>query len=118
MGDRFFLTSVLWNYLKPQEILTLVRRHWGIENDCFNSLDMQWREDDAPWCTQGNAIWTLGVLRLMAYNFVQYLRKRRLRRKDANGQWKSPMAWRKVFKLIVNAFEYHALNIQMCAIDA
>ncbi|MCD6498115.1 MAG: hypothetical protein J7M25_07425 [Deltaproteobacteria bacterium] len=103
--DRFFVTSLLWNYFKPIQILLLVRGHWGIENDSNNSLDLQWLEDSGPWCTQGNAVWALGLLRLMAYNVVQYLRKRRLRRKDKTGAWMSPMRWRRVFKLMRQALE-------------
>ena len=33
--DRYFISSVLWNYLKPAQILVLVRNHWAIENDVF-----------------------------------------------------------------------------------
>jgi hypothetical protein len=69
--DRYFVSSLLWNYLKPAQILLLVRGHWGIENDAYNSLDQQWLEDSGPWCTQGNAVWALGLLRLMAYNLVR-----------------------------------------------
>jgi len=89
--DRFFITSLLKNRLSPEQILLLVRRHWAIENDCFNSLDVQWKEDSGKLCTQGQAVWVLGILRIMAYNVVQYFRKRRLRRKDDKGGWLLPM---------------------------
>jgi len=72
-----------------------VRNHWGIETDSNNTVDLQWLEDCGTWCTQGNAVWALGLLRRMAYNVAQYLRKRRLRRKDETGAWMSPMRWRK-----------------------
>jgi hypothetical protein len=98
--DRYFISSVLWNYLKPVQILLLVRNHWGIENDAFNSLDLQWREDHGPWCTMGNAVWGVGLLRLMAYNLVQHLRKRHLRRKDEEGRWRVPPSWRSVFRKV------------------
>lgn len=98
--DRYFISSVLWKRLKPGQILTLVRNHWGIENDAFNSLDLQWREDLGPWCTQGDAVWGLGLLRLMAYNLAQYLRKRRLRRKDEHGAWLEPPSWRGIFRAV------------------
>jgi hypothetical protein len=62
---------VLWNRLKLRAILLLVRRHWGVENDCFKSLDVQWQEDTKPWWTEGNAVQALGMLRLMAYNSTQ-----------------------------------------------
>ena len=98
--DRYFISSELWNHLKPAQILILVRNHWAIENDVFNSLDLQWHEDAAPWCTKDKAVWALGLLRLMAYNFVQNLRRRRLRPKDADGRRKPPMAWRTLFELV------------------
>ena len=103
--DRYFVSSLLWNYLKPAQILTLVRNHWGVENNAFNSLDLQWREDHGPWCTMGKAVWALGLLRLMAYNVAQYLRSRRLRPRDGDGNWKQPMSWRQLFKAIVKAIE-------------
>ena len=103
--DRYFVTSVPWDYLSPQQIFLLVRNHWAVENDCFNSLDLQWHEDAAPWCTRGTAVWALGVLRLMAYNTAQILRRRRLRRKRQDGTWPSPMSWRSLFKTIERAYE-------------
>jgi hypothetical protein len=103
LEDRYFISSLLWNFLKPWQILLVVRNHWGIENDSFNSLDLQWREDHGPWCTQGTSVWTLGVLRMMAYNTAQILRKRRLRKKKADGSLATPMSWRSLFKEIESA---------------
>jgi hypothetical protein len=101
--DRYFLSSLLWNYFKPWQILLVVRLHWGVENDTFNSLDLQWREDSGPWCTMGKAVWALALLRLMAYNTVQVLRRRRLRSKNTNGGLRAPMSWRSLFKVIEDA---------------
>lgn len=109
--DRFFLTSLAPDYLTPAQILLLVRNHWAVENDCFNSLDLQWREDSGPWCTQGQAIWNLGLLRLLAYNTVQILRRRRLRKKNRNGTWAQPPSWRSIFKTIEKSFELEAVDI-------
>ena len=103
--DRYFVSSLLWNYLKPKQILWLVRIHWGVENDSFNSLDVQWHEDSGPWCTKGVAVWALGLLRLMAYNTAQILRRRRLREKRSNGTLRSPMRWRSLFKTIDRAID-------------
>lgn len=107
--DRFFISSLLWNYLKPHQILTVVRGHWGIENDTFNSLDLQWREDSGAWATQGKAVWNLGIIRLMAYNIAQYLRKRHLVTKNNFGEIEKPLSWRSLFKAISDAFikEFH-----------
>lgn len=108
--DRHFISSALWNYFTPPQILALVRGHWRVENDCFNSLDLQWREDSAPWCTRESAIPGLSLLRVMAYNLAQQLRRRRLCRKDENGQREAPMSWRELFKLIVLTIETAVLG--------
>lgn len=109
--DRYFITSLTWKYLKPHQILQLVRNHWGVENDTFNSLDMQWREDSGPWCTKGDAVWGLGLLRLMAYNLAQILRRRRLRKKRSDGTSRPPMSWRLLFKMIEKAFEMESETV-------
>ena len=101
--DRYFISSLLWNYFTPSQILLVVRLHWGVENDTFNSLDLQWQEDSGPWCTMGTAVWSLGLLRLLAYNTVQVLRRRRLRDKTADGGLRAPMSWRLLFKVIEDA---------------
>ena len=106
--DRFFVSSLTWNRLSGQQILNLVRGHWGVENDTFNSLDLQWHEDAGPWCTQGQSIWVLGLLRCMAYNIVQYLRKRGINRKRADGKRPPPVPWRTVFKLVTQVIEVPA----------
>jgi len=108
--DRYFVTSLLWNRLKPLQILRVVRGHWGVENDTFNSLDLQWREDHGPWCTKGVSVWALGVLRLMAYNVAQLLRKRRLRRKNAAGGRPDPVPWRTLFSHIRRALEADTID--------
>lgn len=106
--NRFFLTSLAWDYLAPAQILLLVRNHWGVENDSFNSLDQQWHEDAGPWCTRGVSIWALGVLRLLAYNTAQILRRRRLRKKKSDATLAAPMSWRSLFKAIDKSFELDA----------
>lgn len=105
--DRFFITSLAWDFLTPEQILLLVRNHWGIEIT-FNSLDLQWREDSGPWCTRGTAIWGLGLLRLLGYNTTQILRRRRLRTKNPDATWAQPMSWRSLFKIIEKSFEVDA----------
>lgn len=111
--DRFFVTSLLWNHFKPQQILLAVRNHWGVENDAFNSLDLQWREDSSPWCTKGSSVLTLGVLRIMGYNTAQILRRRRLREKNNDGSLRTPMSWRSLFRTIESAL---ALEVEFARI--
>jgi len=95
---RYFVTNVLKRRLTPQQILRVVRAHWSVENDCFHSLDVQWGEDRYAWCGRGNAILVLGLLRMLAYNLVQGLRKRRLCRVQPRLGTTTPWAWREVFR--------------------
>jgi len=100
---RFFATSLRLGRLSSAQILTLVRGHWGIENDCFWSLDLQWNEDSAPWCSVGNAVEILGLIRLMAYNLVQLARKRSLRPRPMDGKLAPAPPWRSVFRWVRDA---------------
>jgi hypothetical protein len=61
--DRYFVANLAWNFLNPAQILRVVRNHWAVENDCFRSFDVQWREDSGAWRTGENAVLALGVLR-------------------------------------------------------
>ena len=36
--DRLFVTNLPVGRLDPDQCLTVVRRHWRIENDCYNTL--------------------------------------------------------------------------------
>jgi hypothetical protein len=60
--ERTFVTSLSWDSLSPKAILRVVRNHWAIENDVFNSLDLWWREDDVPWCSQRASSMGFGAL--------------------------------------------------------
>jgi hypothetical protein len=101
--DRYFLTSVRKGRLTPSQILLVVRGHWGIENDCFGTLDLQWHEDDRPFCTRGHAVEVLGLLRLLAYNLLRVLRMRHLRERDADGTPRPPHPWRQLFGWVRDA---------------
>ena len=102
--NRYFLSSLPQGRLSPEQILLVVRGHWRVENDCFWSLDMQWKEDSAPWCRTGKSTEILSWIRLMAYNLVQKLRRKTLTRKLPDGSRKTPPAWNDVFAWINQAW--------------
>lgn len=90
--NHYYATNLDWNRFKPEQILLVVRSHWGIENNCNWTMDVIWDEDTKVWCGQGLGIQILGLLRLMAYNLVSHLRCRYLRQRDqgaaAKRRWK------------------------------
>ena len=101
---RYFLTNLPAQRFTAKQILAVVRAHWGIENDCFWTLDTQWREDFVPWCSSGSAVEALSWIRLMAYNLMQRARRRNLRRStDANSVVAPPPAWRNVLRWVRDA---------------
>jgi hypothetical protein len=101
--DRYYVTNLRWGRLKPGQILLVVRNHWGIENDCFWSMDAQFGEDDHPWVTKGHALLGLGVMRLMAYNLLQWARKCHLRRPVQGGRFTDPPSWKQLFRWVWQA---------------
>ncbi len=48
------------------------------------------------------------MIRLLAYNTAQILRRRRLRKKNPDATWMAPMSWRFLFKAIEKSFELDA----------
>ncbi|HSF29365.1 MAG TPA: ISAs1 family transposase [Candidatus Tectomicrobia bacterium] len=76
--DHYYLTNLPWQRLEGSGFLGVVRGHWGIENNRFRRLDMEWHEEQA-WCTRGAATDVLGLLRLWAYNLLNLLKGRYLR---------------------------------------
>ena len=90
--DRYFVTNMVPGRLDGAKWLTLVRMHWGIENNCFGTLDVQWLEDSRLCCRQGNAPLVFGLLRVMAYNVLGWLRGRHLR-----SETNRAMTWRELF---------------------
>jgi predicted transposase YbfD/YdcC len=101
--QRYFLTSLHRGRLSGAQTLAVVRAHWGIENDCFWTLDTQWLEDAVPWCSQGQAVEVLSWFRLMAYNLLQLARRTHLRLRRPDGSLEDPPPWRRVFEWVRQA---------------
>jgi len=107
MKERYFVTNLPWGRLSPQQILQVVRGHWGIENDCNWSYDTQWLEDEMPWCRKGNALVVLGLLRCMAYNLINILRKRHLMKRSSNRNRQKPYPFQRLFRWVKEALARH-----------
>lgn len=64
---RFFISSLAPN---AQNLLRLIRSHWGIENELHWVLDMSFREDESR-IRQGNATENLAIMRHMCLNLLK-----------------------------------------------
>lgn len=71
---RLFLTSIPSGQLSPERMLTLVRRHWGIENGPNWTADVVLEEDTASPSLRGKAPLVLSWLRVLAYNLLTLVR--------------------------------------------
>ena len=99
---RLYATDLPIERLSARQSLEVVRSHWSIENNCFNSLDLQFDEDKHKYFTRGEGTLNMAVLMLMAYNLLQLWRHRKYKLKwDSNKIW---VTWKKAFQDFFNAF--------------
>ena len=90
---RFFLTSIPASMLTDEELLRLVRLHWGIENRHNWTLDTILEEDDRSPCQRSKeSIEVVCWLRMLAYNIVA-LRRQRAPKRDRRAQ-----PWRRILQ--------------------
>ncbi|ATB27578.1 hypothetical protein MEBOL_005910 [Melittangium boletus DSM 14713] len=71
---RLFITSVPGGELSGEQMLTLVRGHWGIENGPNWTADVVLEEDTGSASLRGQAPVVLSWLRLLAYNLLALVR--------------------------------------------
>ena len=76
---RYFLSSLPSTRLNAEEVLDVIRSHWSVENQAFWRLDMQFNEDGRRFAGVGEALSTVGLLRVLAFDILMLLRDRSLR---------------------------------------
>jgi len=89
--NRYFLSSLPFARLSPAQWLLVVRRHWGVENNCHNTIDAVFREDEHPWIVSDprGALAVL-LLRRVAYNLLSLFRSVSQRSDERRG---APWRW-------------------------
>lgn len=73
--DRYYVSSLPREELTDVQWLTLVRAHWGVENNCHHTWDTAFAEDDHPWIKadpKGTVV--VMLLRRLAYNILALFR--------------------------------------------
>ena len=105
---RYFVTNATTGNLSPLQLLRLIRLYWAIAVpvfwDCNWTFDMQFGEDDRRWCTENRALLALGVLRMVAYNTQQHLRKCHVVVQHQRAV-DSPRPWRETAELVLDCFK-------------
>jgi hypothetical protein len=98
--DRYFISSLPYNRLSPNEWLELVRRHWAVET-CHNILDVAFQEDDWPWITHSaQGMLVVLLLRRLAFNLLTLFRSATQRSDE-----KRRTPWKTLFRWIAKALE-------------
>jgi len=80
--NRYFVSNVPKNYFKPQQWLEVIRRHWNVENNCHNTWDKIFREDDRPWILEPKGMLIIQLLRRITYNLLALFRSVTQRSKE------------------------------------
>lgn len=73
--NRYYIASLPACRLTAAQWLLVVRRHWGVENNCHHTLDTAFEEDDRPWIeTDPRGMVVVALLRRLAYNLLALFR--------------------------------------------
>jgi predicted transposase YbfD/YdcC len=93
--NRYFISSLEGDRLTPSEWLKLVRMHWGVENNCHNTWDTAFEEDDRRWITADpKGAMNVMLIRRLAYNMLALFRSVTQRSEENRmTQWKDILRW-------------------------
>lgn len=95
---RYFVSSMPKSMLSPNEKLSLVRLHWGIENGNHWTMDTAFQEDDRQPCQLSRrSVEVVCWLRAIAYNTVAVVRSRAVAASK-------PRPWRRVMQKLRDLF--------------
>lgn len=92
--DRYFISSLEPDRLTLQQWLYMIRQHWAVENQCHNTWDTVFEEDNHPWIIsdpQGALVVLL--LRRIAYNMLALFRSVTQRSSE-----RRKMPWREIIR--------------------
>lgn len=101
--DHYALSSLAIDALSPAQWLYAFRIHWGVENQCHNTWDTAFKEDDNPWIeTDPKGMVAVLVLRRLAYNVLALFRAVTQRSEERRQTpWKTVIRW--VYNMLIAA---------------
>ena len=77
----------------------MIRQHWAVENQCHNTWDTVFKEDDRPWINsdpKGTVV--VMLLRRLAYNMLALFRS-----VSQRSELRRQMPWRDLIRAMYNA---------------
>ncbi len=96
-----------FDVLSHDQWLGAFRAHWGVENQCHNTWDTAFAEDDQPWIkTDPKGMVAVLVLRRIAYNVLALFRVVTQRSQDyRQTPWMTLIRW--VYNMLIAAQPNH-----------
>jgi hypothetical protein len=93
--DRYYISSLPRPELTDEQWLLVVRLHWGVENNCHNTWDTVFKEDDHPWIeADPKGMVVVMLLRRLAYNLLALFRGVTQRSEDRRATpWRDVVRW-------------------------
>lgn len=110
--NRYFISSLPCEKLTPAQWLKLVRMHWGVENNCHNTWDTAFEEDDRTWITADpKGAMNVMLLRRLAYNMLTLFRSVTQRSEENRlTPWKDILRW--VYNTLIAAREENIAGLR------
>jgi len=106
MEDRYYISSLPEDALTADLWIEMIRRRWSVENQCHNTWDRIFQEDDRPWAYDPQGMVVAMLLRRIAYTLLALFRSV-TQRSDA----KRAVAWKTLLRdlrdALVSAEERH-----------
>jgi hypothetical protein len=72
--DRYYTSSLAAGALNADQWLEMIRRRWSVENECHNTWDRIFREDDRPWVYDPQGMVSAMLMRRIAYTLLALFR--------------------------------------------
>jgi len=109
--DRYYISSLPTDVLSAELWLEMIRRRWSVENECHNTWDRIFREDDRPWAYDPQGMVAAMLLRRIAYTLLALFRSV-TQRSDARRAmpWKTLM--RDLWSTLTSAEARHVNGLQ------
>jgi hypothetical protein len=72
--DRYYISSLPVDALTADQWIEMIRRRWAVENECHNTWDRIFREDNRPWVYDPQGMVVAMLLRRIAYTLLALFR--------------------------------------------
>ncbi len=110
--NRYFISSLERGRLTDDQWLKVIRLHWGVENNCHNTWDVAFKEDDRPWIeADPKGMVVVLLLRRLAYNMLTLFRSVTLRAEESRlTPWQDLIRW--FYNAVIAATEEHLENLR------